>query len=165
MFHHFHDDREWNSCVKLPVWSVKHEGVKVMQLSSMFWIRGCENVCVFNTHHALRNIGWALHGLWVSVTTAHTQGIMVVLIRIVSRRVMDRPCVIIACLSQTPLILTRVVPDNVFVPVISTLYMTMTQFLSYLMESLICWMSTCLISVISPEAWRIRMVRLCIERM
>lgn len=55
---------------------------------------------------------------------------MVVLIRIVSHRVMDGPCVMIACLSATPLVLTRVVPGNGFVPVISTLYMAMTKFLS-----------------------------------
>jgi hypothetical protein len=68
----------------------KHDCVTVVQLPSMFWIRGCENVCVFNTHHALRNIGWALHGLGVLVTASPTQGMMVVLIRIVSHRVLDR---------------------------------------------------------------------------
>lgn len=68
----------------------------------MFWIRGCENVCVFNTHHALRNIGWALHGRGVLVTASPTQGMMVVLIRIVSHRVLDRHQVITTCPCATP---------------------------------------------------------------
>ena len=58
---------------------------------------------------------------------------MVVLICTISHRVMDRPCVIIARPPRAPLILARVVPDNGCVPVISTLDMTMTKFLSY------CW--------------------------
>ena len=96
--------------LELPVWSVKHEGVTVVQLSSMFWIRGCENVCVFNTHHALRNIWWALHGLGVFVTTPLTQGMMVVLIRIVSHKVLDWHQVITTCPRATPLFLASARP-------------------------------------------------------